>query len=139
MSTDRERLVAMLKALDASERCLERPVCRDWTGDWQITGTLGHIYPDAGYLLSVHTKEAPRRWFNVKVRLGSFCRLTQDGDDEGCFHLDRLPTQGEAEAIRDALGIRKRRKVTEEARAHLGAMRSAAKSPYGGRSIRLAA
>jgi hypothetical protein len=36
----------------------------------------------------------------VKKRL-AFCRLTQDGDDEGCFHLDRLPTKNEAETIRD--------------------------------------
>ena len=30
MTIDRERLVALLTALDASSRCLERPVCRGW-------------------------------------------------------------------------------------------------------------
>ena len=38
----------------------------------------------------------------------AFCRVTQDGDDEGCLHLDRLPTAAEAELIREAVGIRKR-------------------------------
>jgi hypothetical protein len=140
--TDRERLLALLNALDSSETTLRRDLVRGEgrTGDWAIYGTLGHVYPDgAGYLLYVHTKETPRRWFNVKVSLGAFCRRTQDGDDEGSFHLDRLPAPAEVEVIRDALGIRNRRKVTEEARAHLEAMRRAAKSPSGGRSIRLAA
>jgi hypothetical protein len=43
--------------------------------------------------------------------------LTQDGDDEGCLRLDHLPTPAEAEAIRDSLGIRKRRTVSPEASA----------------------
>jgi hypothetical protein len=42
---------------------------------------------------------------------GPFCRLTQDGDSEGCLHLARLPSSAEAELIRSALGIRKRRRV----------------------------
>jgi len=43
---------------------------------------------------------------NIKAQL-AFARLTQDGDDEGCFYLDRLFTQAEAGPIRDSLGIRK--------------------------------
>ena len=54
----------------------------------------------------------------MKKRL-AFCRLTQDGDDEGCLHLDRLPTAAEAEAIRDDLGIRKRRHLSDEELARL--------------------
>jgi hypothetical protein len=38
----------------------------------------------------------------------SFCRLTQDGEDEGCLRLQQLPTAAQAIAIRDVLGIRKR-------------------------------
>jgi hypothetical protein len=41
-----------------------------------------------------------------------FCRLTQDGDSEGCLHLDRLPNAAEAIAIREALGIRNWRTMT---------------------------
>jgi hypothetical protein len=43
-----------------------------------------------------------------------FCRLTQDGDDEGCLHLERLPVPAEADVIRAALGIRRRRHLSEE-------------------------
>jgi hypothetical protein len=39
---------------------------------------------------------------------------TQDGDSEGCPHLDRLPNAAEATAIREALGIRKRHTMTAD-------------------------
>jgi hypothetical protein len=115
MKTDHNHLETMLTALDASETCFERPHCRGFTGDWQITGKLGHVLADGdGFLLYVSTEESPRRWTNVKERLTSFCTLTQDGDDEGCLHLDRLPTPDEAAIIREALGIRKRRHLSPE-------------------------
>jgi hypothetical protein len=60
--------------------------------------------------------QSPRRWMNVKQRL-AFCRIMQDGDDEGCLHLYRLPTPAEVVQIREALGIRKRRALTEDGRA----------------------
>jgi hypothetical protein len=111
MTIDRERLVALLTALDASSRCLERPVCRGWVGDWQITGKHGHAMTNGvGYLLYAHA--TPRRWTSIKQSL-VFCKLSQDGDDEGILYLDRLPAAAEAEAIRDAIGIRKRRHMSE--------------------------
>jgi hypothetical protein len=89
-----------------------------YVGDYAIRGKFGHIYPDGdGYLLCVHTNESARRWSGIKAKLTPFCRLTQDGDDEGALHLDHLPTPAEAELIRDALGIRKRRELTPEALA----------------------
>ena len=115
MKTDHDHLETMLTALDASETCFERPYCRGFTGDWQITGKLGHVLADGdGFLLYVSTEESARRWTNVKERLISFTRLTQDGHDEGCLHLDRLPTPDEAAIIREALGIRKRRHLSPE-------------------------
>jgi hypothetical protein len=109
-------LKALLSALGASETTLQRdPPIRDQddTGDWAIYGSHGHIYPDGdGYLL--YADVTPRRWSSIKRSL-DFCRLTQDGDNEGCLHLDRLPTAAEAEAIRDAIGIRKRRHMSEAA------------------------
>jgi hypothetical protein len=61
MTTDRERLVALLNALDASPRCLERPNCRGWIGDWQITGKHGQAMTDGdAYLL--YAQATPRRW-----------------------------------------------------------------------------
>jgi hypothetical protein len=89
VAIDRERLVALLNALDASPRCLERPVCRDWVGDWQITGKHGHAMTDGdGYLF--YAQATPRRWTSIKQSL-AFCKLTQDGDDEGILFLNRLP------------------------------------------------
>jgi hypothetical protein len=115
MKNEHDHLETMVTALDASPTCFERPVCRGFTGDWQITGKLGHVLADGdGYLLYVSTEESARRWTNVKDRLISFCRLTQDGDDEGCLHLDRLPTPDGAAIIREALGIRKRRHLSPE-------------------------
>ena len=102
---------AMLAALDASSRSLRRDVC----GDPAINGRAGHICADgAGYLLYVHTGELVRRWGSIKRHL-AFCCVTQDGDDEGCLRLDRLPTSTEADCIRKALGIKRRRHLTAEA------------------------
>lgn len=111
MTNDREPLVALLDALDASPRCLERPNCRGWVGDWQITGKHGHAMTHGtGYLFYAHA--TPRRWTSIKQSL-PFYKLSQDGDDEGILYLDRLPAAAEAEAIRDAISIRKRRHMSE--------------------------
>ena len=67
-------------------------------------------------MLYVTTNQSARRWTNIKARL-DFCRVSQDGDDEGALVLDRLPTAAEGEAIREALGLRKRRHLSEDAQA----------------------
>jgi hypothetical protein len=110
----RSRMLDLLAGLDASEKGL----CRDGCGDWLIWGANGHIYADGdGFLLVVSGRSA-RGWTWAKQRL-SFCRVTQDGDDEGCLHLDRLPATDEAAEIRDILGIRKRRSLSPETLAAL--------------------
>jgi len=93
------------------------------------------IYSDgAGYLLYVTTDEpnerepSSRPWSGAKSKL-SFCRVTQDGDWEGRLYLDRLPAPHEAAAIRETLGIRKRRTITDEARVQLAANLKSTKSP----------
>ena len=74
----------------------------DRYGDWCIAGRDGHIFADGkAYLIVVMTGESVRRWKNVKKRL-AFRRISQDGDDEECLHLDRLPTAHEADLIRGA-------------------------------------
>ena len=129
--TDKQHLGAMLTALDVSPRALERPI-----GDWQIAGNSGHIMTDGrGFLLYVSTSESPRRWTGIKKRLG-FCRLTQDGDDEGCLYLERLPKADEAVLIREAIGIRKRRHLTPEALVVLERARASIKTPFRGDSVR---
>jgi hypothetical protein len=71
--TDKQHLEAMLTALDASPRALERRC-----GDWQIAGNSGHIMTDGrGFLLYVSTSESPRpldRHQNVMSK--RFCKLT---------------------------------------------------------------
>jgi len=67
-----------------------------------LPGRAGHIFADGkADLIVVMTGESVRRWKNVKKRL-AFRRISQDGDDEGCLHLDRLPTAHEADLIRGA-------------------------------------
>jgi hypothetical protein len=41
-------------------------------------------------------------------------QVTQDGDEEGCLFMAGLPIESEAEAIRDKVGIPKRRELSEE-------------------------
>ena len=137
MSTDRDHLDEFLTAIDASPTALERPVCRGWLGDYQITGKHGHVLVDgAGYLLYVtidvrtapECKPSSRPWKNAKAKLG-ICRVAQDGDWEGCLHLDRLPTAEEAVVTREVLGIRKRRLMTADALSKLERARGSIKSP----------
>jgi hypothetical protein len=85
------RLEALMRGLSASPR-----LGRDECGDWAINGRLGHIFSDgAALLLYVTTEESVRRWNNIKHRL-DFCCVVQDGDDEGCLQLDRMPAPTEA-------------------------------------------
>ena len=124
--TDRTHLEPFLGAIDASPVALERPNCRVWAGDYQITGRHGHVLADQpGYLLYV--TGTVQRWKKAKRILPG--TVTQDGDDEGIIRLDRLPTSGEAESIRDLIGIRKRRQMTAEALSSLGRARESIKSP----------
>ena len=134
---DRSHLHALLTAADASATTVERPVCEGWVGDYQITGKTGYVLSNGvGYLLYVHIDErtamerepSSRPWKNAKARL-TFCKVTQDGDWEGCLHLDRLPTADEAVVIREVLGIRKRRHMTAEALSKLERTRGLIKSP----------
>ena len=80
-----------------------------------------HVYPDGdGWLIYFTVADSsqgdrepsslPGKNANAKL---SFCQVTQDGDWEG-LRLDRLPLAAEAEAIRQVLGIRKRRHLSAD-------------------------
>jgi hypothetical protein len=107
--TDRLYLDAFLTTIDASPGALERPNCRGWIGDYQISGKHGHVLLGQGHTLPgdqpgflLYITGTVQRWKKAKRRLpGS---VTQDGDDEGIIPLDRLPLPAEAEAIRDLIG-----------------------------------
>ena len=116
----RTNLLVLLVALDASPLSLRRDFWRGMgrRGDHAIHGKRGHIYPDGdGYLLCIRAQSA-RLWSAAKRKL-SFCQLRIDGEDEGTLHLDHLPSPAEAKAIRQVVGLRKRRRTSREARPGL--------------------
>ena len=115
---DRAQLQQLLRALDAWDRALRRDECAAWC----IAGTRGsiHTWGDGKTWLMWVPCRSARHWTATKQRL-AFCELTQDGDDEGCFRLHGLPTAGQVAEIRAALGIRKRRELSEEERERLRA------------------
>jgi hypothetical protein len=101
--------------------CQDRAYRRDECGDWMIEGKQGHIHahPEGFYLYCA--PGSPKAWTYAKRAL-FFCEVTQDGDDEGFLKLVRLPTDAEAEIIRDKLGIRKKREVSEFEKERLSGM-----------------
>ena len=107
---DREQQRALHSALGIWDRALQRDDCNAWT----IIGKRGSIHTWGGdcntWVLYVSC-HSPRHWTATKARLG-FCELSQDGEGEGCLRLAHLPTPDQAEAIRDAQGIQKRREVS---------------------------
>jgi hypothetical protein len=114
---ERAHLKTLFTALGATRRAFRRDSC----GEWAIKGKRGRIYADgSGFLIVVTTGDLIRSWTNIKRKLG-FCRVTQDGDDEGCLHLDHLPTPKEADLIRHALGIKRKRQLTLDQRATIAA------------------
>jgi hypothetical protein len=74
---------------------------------------------------------SPRRWTGIKRRL-AFCRLSQDGDTEGCLQLGHLPSRSEAALIRDAIRLKRRRHLSPEAIAKARANLKAVSSPDSG-------
>jgi hypothetical protein len=142
----RPALLTFAEIADTRASCLRRDEC----GDWAIFGKYGHIYavpvelnPDGswvfpltgaaktGYQLVIGATvecelehNSMRQWGADKKKL-KFCRLTQDGDAEGCMILDRLPTAAEGATIRSVLGIPKRIELSEgqlvNLRAHAAA------------------
>ena len=106
---DRDQLKALGSALGARDRALQRDNCNAWV----IIGKRGsiHTWGDGRTWVLFVSSHSSRHWTAIKAQLG-FCKVTQDGADEGCLRLFHLPTPDQAEAIRDALGIQKRREVS---------------------------
>ena len=102
---DRTQQQGLLQALNAWSRALRRDEC----GAWRIAGERGsiHTWGDGKTWVLYVVCHSARHWTHTKQRL-AICQVTQDGDDEGCLRLHRLPTPDQATVIRDILGIRKR-------------------------------
>lgn len=111
---DKELLTKLSKYLDTSVERIKLDDC----GDWNIFGRKGHIFTDSK-LWYIFVAETTKRKWNIIKRKLNFMEVTQDGDDEGIMRLERMPSQEEAEALREVLGLRKRPVLTEEHRATL--------------------
>ena len=113
---DRAQQLRLLAALGAWDRALRR----DELAAWCITGTRGRIYTDGkGWVLYVAARSA-RHWSAVRAKLPfAFATITMDGDEEGVARLHGLPGPGQAEVLREVLGLRKRAEISSEQRSRL--------------------
>ena len=125
---DRAQQKALLAALNAWDRALRRDEC----GAWSIRGTRGtiHTWGDGRTWALYATCRSAQHWTWTKKRL-AFCKVTQDGDDEGVLRLQRLPTPHEAEAIRDIVGVRKRKEFDPVQLEHRRTLMARARSAQG--------
>lgn len=108
---DRAQQRMLLVALNARDRALRRDGC----GAWCISGTRGtvHTWGDGKSWLLFVACRSTRHWTATKVRL-SFCQVIQDGEDEGCLRLLKLPTPKQANVLRNTLRIRKRMEFSSD-------------------------
>ena len=126
---DKEDILELAKAMDAAKSSIKLDDCRLWV----IQGSRGYASTwgnGVSYLIHVVCRST-RHWTATKKSL-SYCELTQDGDDEGCFRLRRLPTARERAIIRKAIGVHQRRPTPPNAFSS-----SSAKEGVSGSSERL--
>jgi hypothetical protein len=120
----RPRLLQLAEKAEISFTQLRRDLCVDW----MLHGNFGHVYA-LPYVYQILITGWSTQGWNICKREFAFATLTQDGDDEGAFMLDRDPTPDEAEIIRKRVGLRKRRAISDEGlaalRSRLAAFRAA--------------
>jgi hypothetical protein len=107
----REALATFVEALGGAANALRRDEC----GDPCLLGRRGHVLAVPGGFQLYCICESKQAWTWAKKKL-AFASVTQDGDEEGCLFMDRLPTENEAAAIRDYVGIAKRPEISAEER-----------------------
>jgi hypothetical protein len=108
-AVQRPALLDFAKAIGSRDRALRRDEC----GDWRVNGSHGNVYAvPEGFQIFV-MGWSTKGWTLAKAAL-SFAKVCNDGDDEGGFILDRLPTRAEGEAIRKWCGIAKRKEFSPE-------------------------
>jgi hypothetical protein len=106
---DRQQQLALLSALGTWDRALRRDEC----GAWRINGEHGHIYTWGDGQTWVMWIGGSHRWSVAKKDL-PFCKVTQNGDGEGCLRLFDLPTPEQVKVLRRILGLRKKREMSPE-------------------------
>jgi hypothetical protein len=125
---DRAQQKQLLTALNGWDRALRRDEC----GAWTIIGKQGsiHTWGDGKSWVLFVACRSRQHWTLTKKRL-AFCKVTQDGEDEGCLRLHQLPTPEQAEVIRDILGVRKRMEFDPEQLEHRRTLMARARSAQG--------
>ena len=114
--TDREQMLEITQTLNAQASQLRRDDC----GWWALSGRHGNIQTwgdDKSFMLYV-AKHSVRAWTEAKKKL-YFCEVTQDGDQEGILKLSGDITQEEIQIIREVVGLKEQRHLSEEARLAL--------------------
>jgi len=117
LTAQRLALLKLVEALGCREAALRRDECVDW----RIEGKQGWIYAQSEGVYLYCNPGSAKAWTYAKRAL-FFCEVTQDGDDEGFLKLIRLPTPAEGAIIRDKLGIRKKRDISDIERERLASM-----------------
>jgi len=96
-AAQRAALLKLIPALGCRDAALRRDEC----GDPVVNGKKGHIIAvcgtidepgNPGFMIYV-IGWSTNGWNRAKDALSSFAKLGNDGDDEGVFFLDRLPTK----------------------------------------------
>ena len=113
-SEDKKLLQKLSEALNSSEERIHLDEC----GDWNIFGRKGKIFTDAELWYIYISAKSKRHWSSIKKKL-NFMVISQDGDDEGILKLERMPSQEEAEIVREMVGLNKRPAFTDEYREQL--------------------
>jgi hypothetical protein len=111
--SDRAQLLFLLEAADITPHALVHDRC----GQWVIKGKRGYAstWGDGkAWLVYAEQRSSPLAWTWAKKRMSAFAVVTQDGDDEGVFRLDALPTPEQAETLRDIIGFRRRTEYSPE-------------------------
>ena len=113
---DKVSLIDFVDAIDTRHKLIKYDECYNW----RIQGTSGHVYaiPEHGVFYICVETGSPRAWGAAK-KFMAFCTISQDGDDEGVFRLNRLPTTLEGNMIRRVVGLPKRRRISPETKERL--------------------
>src|SRR4051794_38321163 len=99
---DKLLLEQVITALDISPDRLSVDECGDWIIPSQrasLDGMYAKIYTDGSLWYIFVSTGSKRQWSAVKRKLAFMTRQI-DGDEEGTFYLDRLPTAAEAAVLR---------------------------------------
>lgn len=109
---DRTELEALLIIINGAKNAIRRDECSDWI----IAGSRGTIRACDGKFYVYISCHSPVIWNNAKKKLSDFTTPSQDGDQEGILLLSQMPATDDAEMLRNYIGLRQTREVTEEQR-----------------------